>query len=195
LRNYVEREFNPPIRIKNESVTSIKQARRYADEDCEPKRNESKKEAKDRFLKATLDVAKGSWQNRFAYEVSIGLERIGALVLVGALPTDLLLADCAQIIVKDWFYCSELIKQIRSNSSFNKIVPKCNFDFERRHATWIVCVAALWLSNNWKSKYIDSIIELFGGLEPLKKYEREFRKFESSILSLPLDKEIEKLVS
>ncbi|MCK4953257.1 hypothetical protein KAS14_05695 [Candidatus Bathyarchaeota archaeon] len=140
-----------------------------------------------------------SWYNKFAYQASIGLQHIGLMILVGAIPIKLVLPDIGKLIIEDWSYCSELIeKKLREDVLTLKTDKKYSkkIHFSRRHAEWLAYAAALYLYNYWEGeKTNELLLRLFGkNVELIRKRERELRESEPALISDTTSKKIEEFL-
>lgn len=97
----------------------------------------------------------GTLENRLAYEMSVAIERVGIMVLAGAIPLPLVLALCAGKIVEDWASCEPLVKKIRSTET--GALSELSQPWRRRHGEWLACVASMYLdatapNHEWHQK-------------------------------------------
>ena len=194
-KQYVDRVFE--IRHKNgrRRTITLRDARLLAKRDISPRRGESIAAARHRFVAATLEV--GSWQNRFAYEVSIGLEWVGAMVLSGAIPLVLVLSLDSLLIIEDWVYCKQLVANVIRGQQ--PPLPKDRgyrpfVGFHRRHAEWLACAAAIYISDNWTSTQLDGLLPLLGDSALIRSTEQAIRKFERPLISPSTRRELDHLL-
>ena len=98
-QDYVDRKFIPPIYTDDKEINSIRDARLLAQKAIRPSDSKTEKDARLQFLENTMED--GTWENKFAYEVSLGLERVGLMVLSGGLPANYVFEDAALVIIED----------------------------------------------------------------------------------------------
>jgi hypothetical protein len=143
--------------------------------------------------KEILDTESLPESNRFAYEASVGLQRIGIMILLGAIPIKLVVPTIGKLIVEDWRYCSKLIEKLRQDDLTLK--ANKNIQYSRRHAEWLAYASALYIYNNWQGNLTTKIKQLFGDRLSMEKRERELRNAEGKlILSKKAKKEIEEML-
>lgn len=200
-RDYLDRPLSSPLKIGDEEVSNLKDARVFVREELRRKEGETDEAARERFLNSTS--AKGSWHNQYAHELSLELQRLGAMVLAGAIPVNLVLAFHGYSIIEDWGYCSKLVKDHiqRTTKSPTREVDidgeKVTIPFHRRHAEWLACAAAIYMSRYFKGGNLDELLRDFGdNMENIRKCERALRKSETELKVIPrgTQKEIERLL-
>ena len=126
----------------------------------------------------------------FSFEVSRALQNVGLLTLFGAIPIELVLPDNAIVIVEDWTLCKKVVNDIlrtgEQNEQEAKLVSKKKvtdlpIHFSRRHAEWLFCASAVYLSNCWEGKRVESVLKPIGEIQEIKKREQELRESEPHI--------------
>jgi hypothetical protein len=95
----------------------------------------------------------------------IAMQRIGLYASEGAMPLPVIMEINGPQILEDWICCKELLKKIREE---NKRTYQSKLPFQRRHAEWLACVAAIWCKNNISGcelqiKIIENDMKQFGG--------------------------------
>ena len=120
-------------------------------------------------------------ENRFCYALSLALEDVGHMALVGALPLDVVVSRAAPLIVEDWGYCRHLVQKIRGAWGA-KGSPIGSW--ERRHGEWLACVAAMYLAV-WGAEVprVKKLLERAGGIERLVVREEELFAREERLLA------------
>ena len=185
IKKHLDRVFQNPISIGQKSVTTLKEARRSASAAVAPKNGEAAGKSREDFLSRTLDQS--TWENKFAYELSIALEELGAAIFAGALPLDFVLALNADQIVEDWSYVETFVNSEKLRRRSDAPIPKRSslqgdVFYHRRHAEWLVYVADLWLSRNWISGQEKRMaIEL--SISTIRRRERALRQMDKSLLA------------
>ena len=186
-REYIYRKLPSPIIIDGKELSTLKEARNAVRQQI--KRGKTPEE---------IFYGKNSGlQNEFSYQVSVGLQHIGLLILMGAIPIKLVLLDIGLLIVEDWKYCSKLVKEeLRENAPRLKTNKKLSepIYFQRRHAEWLVHAAALYLHNYWEGEKVNELFSLLGDARTMQKREKELRKSEPGLVSDKTSKEIEKFL-
>jgi hypothetical protein len=181
---YLERRFRQPIRFGDIEVLTLKEARNILPHKIRPPNDQTFKEAREGFLTRTLDPS--SWENKFAYEVSLGLQQVGIAVLSGAIPLSFVLASNADQIVEDWLYCYRLVKEVIRGRPGAPMPQSTKLrgvvHFHRMHAEWLAYASAIWLSNHWSGGHLQSLLDELGDIETLQKRERQLRTFASSLI-------------
>lgn len=197
---YLKRQFSPPAKTNERELYNLKDARLLIQDELKLKGDETLEQARDRFLTSTLQDFRDHdyyWQNKFAYEVSLGLEQVGIMILTGAIPLNLVLVLCAYQIIEDWGYCSILVKEkIRGNDA---PIPKSqdykeSVVFHRRHGEWLAYAAAIYMYKNYSGERLNYLISLIGEIEKIKKHEKKLRKFDSAIIPHSVNKNIEDIL-
>ena len=195
-KQYVDRVFEIRDKRGRRRSLTLREARLLAKSDISPKRGETISDARNRFIAATLEI--GSWQNRFAYEVSIGLEWVGIMILNGAIPFSIVVTLVGMLIIEDWTYCKELVaKVIRAQEP---VTPKNNrfgpfVAYQRRHAEWLAYASAIYMCNYWTSQHLDDLLYLLGNFTSIKSAERAIRKFERPFIPPSTRRELFHLLS
>ncbi|MGD0978422.1 MAG: hypothetical protein ABR962_04700 [Candidatus Bathyarchaeia archaeon] len=87
-KEYVDRELGRPIKIDGEEYKTLRDARNAI-------RNRIRRE------KETFPPIEEEAWNEFTYQLSIALQRVGMLVLAGAIPIKLVLPFVSDLILED----------------------------------------------------------------------------------------------
>jgi len=194
-KQYVDRDYETSFKGEKKHSVTLREARLFVVKDLIPKSNETTLDARKRFVAKTFKI--GTWQNQFAYEVSLGLEWVGAMILAGAIPLSLVLSQDSLLIIKDWTYCKDFVEKLVRAAV--PTVPKKNkfptfIRYQRRHAEWLVYAAGIYLSNNWKNPQFDDLFSIIGPLELIKIKEQFLRKLELQSIPSSMRKEINKIL-
>ncbi|WP_048148329.1 hypothetical protein [Methanolacinia paynteri] len=187
---YLNRKFPVPLKIDDTVVSNLKEARSFAKKKIVPNGTEINEEALNQFISATL---RSEWENKFAYELSLSIQRVGVMVLAGAISLEFVLAVNGRQIVNDWLICSELVKKKIRVPTITKNGDG-DVDFQRRHGEWLAYASAIWLINNWEGKEIDLIRKRLGGLEVIKKREEDLRNAEKDMIHRTTKRSIKRLL-
>ena len=182
VMEYLDRRFSVPLCVGTQELHTLKEARALTKEEIKPKDNETPEQARERFLNATLG---SGWENKFAYELSLGVERAGAMVLAGAIPLQLVLALNGGQIVDDWMYCSRFIEKRLRNSQdapTSRGHDAKNIYYHRRHGEWLAYAAAIWLFQKWEGGHLSDLKATFGNVETMHKHEQELRRIDSELI-------------
>jgi hypothetical protein len=92
----------------------------------------------------------GTWQNKFCYELSIALERLGAAVFTGVVPSRLVLCVASDQLIEDWLLLSDFIEAHRRRpGGATRELRGEKLDYHRRHAEWLALLAGLWMRCNF----------------------------------------------
>jgi hypothetical protein len=196
IKEYLDRAFPHPITIGQASVTTLKDARCLARAAVAPKNGETAGESRKNFLSHTLDQS--SWENKFAYELSLALEGVGAAVFAGALPLDFVLAVNADQIVEDWSYAEAFVNSENLRRRPDAPIPRRSslqavVFYHRRHAEWLVYVAGLWLSRNWISGQ-EKRMAIDLSVPTIRCRERAIRQMDKSLLASSTKSTLRRLI-
>lgn len=146
---FVEQYLDGEIKIeteKGEKRISFKEIR-LALEDIYKKNRKFTEEGKKKY--DILSKKSHTLENKFAYRISIVLNRIGISVLSGIIPLHMVLSLNGNQILQDWEYCRELIKGKISYNLFKKEDKNKLVNMSRRHFLWLVCASSLYMYKNW----------------------------------------------
>lgn len=132
-----------------------------------------------KYNKKTLCI--GKWENHYAYNVSIALNRIGYYILNGAIPIDFVIPNVVSIIISDWRNCKELITQklrIANKDTIKEIdsrIPKTYV--VRMHAEWLAYASAYYMLSRYDLNDKNRILDLFPecNATSIKKREQQLR--------------------
>jgi hypothetical protein len=187
-RDYLDRSLSSPLHIPYGDAYNLKDVRVFVRTELETRGNESREKLRKRFINSTLE--KGSWQNRYTHELSLELQRLGAMVLAGAIPVNLVLAFHGYSIIEDWGYCSPLLEcKIRGTKTPMReidIDQKMEIPFHRRHAEWLACAAAIYMSQYFKGGNLDELLLSFGNdMEGIREREKAIRESETELKVIP----------
>lgn len=148
----------------------------------------------DDFAERTLNP--NVWLSKFAYEVSLALQSVGAMVLAGAIPLTWVMEMNGVQFIEDWGYCQRLVREkVRSD---NQLHPKNGataawLGYQRRHGEWLAYAAALYISRHWEGERLIRSIDYIGGLKEIRKREKQIRLREGYVISKATAKTIESL--
>lgn len=194
VKEYLDRQFSTPLFVDTQELHTLKEARALAKEEIKPRDNETPEQARERFLNATLG---SGWENKFAYELSLALERVGAMVLAGAIPLELVLAINGDQIVDDWMYCSRFIEKRLRNPQVaptSRVHDTKNLYYHRRHGEWLAYAAAIWLFQKWEGGHLRDLEATFENVETMRKRERELRRIDSELIPEATQKSLRKIL-
>ncbi len=194
VKEYLDRRFSVPLRVGTQELHTLKEARALAKEEIKPRDNETPGQARERFLNATLGSC---WENKFAYELSLALERVGAMVLAGAIPLELVLAINGDQVIDDWMYCSRFIeKRLRDPqvAPTSRVDDAKNIYYHRRHGEWLAYAAAIWLFQKWEGGHLRDLGATFGNVEVMRKHEQELRRIDSELIPEATQKSLRKIL-
>lgn len=194
VKEYLYRQFSTPLRVGTQELHTLKDARALAKEEITPRDNETPEQAKERFLNATLD---SNWENKFVYELSLALEQVGAMILVGAIPLELVLAINGDQIVDDWMYCSRFIEKRLRNPQVaptSRVHDAKNIYYHRRHGEWLAYAAAIWLFQKWEGGHLIDLEATFGNVETMRKRELELRQVDSELIPETTQKSLRRIL-
>ena len=96
-----------------------------------------------------------SWENRLAYEIGLAMNRLGALILSGAVPVGPVLALAARQFLQDYCYAKAHLGSIQTEAGqleTRASKPWGASKMDRRHAVWLAHASALHLLRQWKPK-------------------------------------------
>ncbi len=150
-----------------------------------------------------LDDKKRDWYNIYAYQASIGLQNIGLMILVGAIPLKLVLPEFSYIIVKDWYFCNKLVDKLRGEKPLTMKVKGLRSNkpiyYSRRHAEWLAYSAAIYLYEYWNfnkndTAYLSKYLSILGEPSEMRNREQDLREKEP-MLSRAASKEIQKFLN
>lgn len=188
---YLDRRLPAPLKLGNTNLETLREAREHARRHVSPKPGKASNAARDKFLLATLSDE--AWQNDFAYELSLGLEQVGAWIMAGAIPLRVVLALHSSQILEDWGYCSRLVNQRIRQDGLSPNNPAKDDDsvyFERRHAEWLACAAAVYVRRNWHGASLEQVAPELSDLKAVKRRERTLRKLEKAIIPNSVNRSI-----
>lgn len=137
------------------------------------------------------------WQNKVAFEVALGLERIGAATLVGLAPPRLLLAMAADVVIDDWLISQSWIKSYReSEKAISQVstTGSSNMHYHRRHGECIALVAAAWMAKCWSYKLGEVVIREVGGLQNLNERVQQLLNADGELIPAHVREEIAHLM-
>ena len=193
---YTERAFVPPVEVSStHKLHTLKDARLLLHQGLLSQETNRIDQVLGEFHRNTLEI--GTWQNRFAYELSLGLQSVGAMVLAGAIPLGWVLAVNGTQIIEDWIYCSRLVQErIRASNRINakNLTGPNHVGYHRRHGEWLAYAAAIYVSQNWEGDYIDHLLRQMGDLKFIREREREIRQLESGIIPRSTNVRVEKVL-
>ena len=173
-KEYINLEFRNPSKEKDENLKSLKDVRNHI-------KNLQKQK---KFVKNNL-LNEGTIENAFAYQVSTALERVGVMILSGAIPINIVMVIFGADIVYDWCLCSELINKKMRATQFELTTPKnnTNIKFMRRHAEWLAYASAVYLYRNTKGKKKDQLLSTFRKVEKISihTFEEQIREREQEL--------------
>ena len=140
-KNYWNREIVPPIMVKDVELQNLKDARALVAKEIKSTENGYAEDALNSFLAATVQL--GTWQNKVAYQISLGLEQVGLNVLSGAIPMNIVFSVSGYQIVEDWLYCSRLVTDVIRGP--HDLEAKVREDreiirFHRLHGEWLAAL-------------------------------------------------------
>lgn len=177
---YLDRQFPTPVVADGKTCTTLKQARELIRGRLRGKPLDEQKRLLEEFREATLKS--DSWENAFAYELTLAQERVGAMVFTGVLPLETILAVNGYGILEDWAYSSRLTES-RIRQPEDPVSVKGSVPFQRRHAEWLACVASLYVSKHWRSQKQDLFIGYVGTRASILEKETNLRQLEGFLLS------------
>jgi hypothetical protein len=201
-REYTDKHFNDPrTTADGTKLKTLRDARYFVQEKLESV--ETREEARSQFIKNTKK--RGLWENKFANELSIALEQVGAMVLAGAIPLRLVLALNGYQIIEDWGYCRRLVedeicgtKNCKPSRSpiLKKSDEKNPIFYHRRHGKWLAYAAIIYMSQNYKSGCLNDLISAIdnGGIKAIRTHEKRFGKFLKSEMGTPIGTRIRILI-
>lgn len=193
---YQFRQFPQQLVIERNKVINLKEARVYVKKALAPKNNESVEQAREKLLSRTLILP--SWENTFAYEVSLGLEIVGASVLAGAIPLSFVLGSNALQIVDDWLLCERLVNEkIRQQPEAVHLIDvslQGEIRMQRIHGEWLAYASALWLSRSWSGGILDQFIDKAGGKKMLEKSEKRLRQHSLGLMTDDTERAITRML-
>lgn len=138
-------------------------------------------------------LLRGTVENRLAYEMTVAIERVGIMVLAGAIPLMLVLAQCAGKIIEDWATCVVLIEDIRGPETG---MPTGEYrPWRRRHGEWLACVASMYLdatSPNHEWRVLAE--QALGDRDEIRRKERRLRLAERDLMPPATRRSIARLV-
>jgi len=195
IQEYQDKILNTEIAIHGSRKASIREIRNEIKNEFTSK-NITRKEFYDSTLK------EGNWKNKAVYQISICLERIGLVVLIGGIPIGYILASNGYQIVQDWAYCKELVnKKLRLKSPVQKNYSNDdnkNIYFIRRHGEWLAYAACVYMDKYWENnKYnteLKEYLKEIGDIDQIKKQEKKIRQSEKSTIPKNINKTIEDLL-
>lgn len=195
-KEYLDRQLTTPIAYSEIELHNLKQARRCVQKQIESTEDKSPEESYNDFLDSTL-IDK-TWENEYAYEVSIGLESVGIAGLGGALPLNLVFELCALLVVEDWGYCYRFVEE-KLRRGPDALRPKSDADegvigLHRRHGEWLAYASAIYLEKHWEGEHLDQLVSRLGGVGLIQKKERIIREFHSDMTPSAVKKNIKKLL-
>jgi len=164
---------------------------------CRKRAHNKMKKSEDEFFTNTL--INGKWENTFAHQLSFSLNRVGALILSGALPLKTVLSLSALSIIEDWYFCQKLILQDMRQDDFD-IYSKIQKDgnnkipYSRRHAEWLAYACGIWMYDNWEGGKLNKYLKYLGSIEEVKKREKQIRQIESPLIPELVKKQIRELL-
>ena len=156
---FVEQYLDGVIKIeteKGEKRISFKEVR-LALEDIYKKNRKFTEEGKKKY--DILSKKSHTLENKFAYRISIVLNRIGISVLSGIIPLHMVLSLNGNQILQDWEYCRELIKGKISYNLFKKEDKEKLVNMTRRQFLWLACASSLYMYKNWTTLTEEKIKE------------------------------------
>lgn len=173
---YLDREMGKPL--SNEAgldqTTKIEAVREYVRRRClEP-----------HFLSEfrVNSMKYGTWEFLFAEELCHGLQDAGVAAISGAIPLRLVLSDAAHVIVEDWSYARDYLKNWRENSPERLHATRlASIPWSRRHGEWLVCVAGIYLWLYWDCEVTRILMSDANAMLPLEyclRREKELRQNE-----------------
>lgn len=143
-----------------------------------------------KYQEQSIDTDNKPWEQQFAYQTTLALERIGVSIFSGVIPLDVMLAVHTVPLVEDWILCYRLVGRIRENYRLEQCggrLPTSPVGFARRHGEWLACLAGLEVMSQWSGPLASFLgrnertLISFG----LSFYEREeqIRRMERHLLS------------
>ena len=175
---YWFKQISPPISIGDEEISTLKDGRFYIYEKMKFADVNNFEEELNRFLDKTVN--RKTWQNKIAYQISLGVDQVGLYVLSGGLPAQFVFAVSANQLMEDWLYCSRLVTDIFRDPHEIKPKPGITSDrirFHRYHGEWIAYASTIYMNKYWDGEKIDIVIKLLGGIDDIKNMEKTIRKF------------------
>jgi hypothetical protein len=145
-KNYWNREIVPPIMVKDVELQNLKDARALVAKEIKSTENGYAEDALNSFLAATVQL--GTWQNKVAYQISLGLEQVGLNVLSGA---------------------HDLEAKVREDRELIR--------FHRLHGEWLAYATGIYMHNLWTGDSLKKLIDSLGGIEEIKHREKTIRQF------------------
>ena len=176
---FVEQYLDGVIKIeteKGEKRISFKEVR-LALEDIYKKNKRFTKAGKKKY--DDLSKKSHTLENKFAYRISIVLNRIGISVLSGIIPLHMVLSLNGNQILQDWEYCRELIKGKISYNLFKKEDKEKLVNMTRRQFLWLACASSLYMYKNWTTLTEEKIKEQDSWIK--KVFDREDLSIEELI--------------
>lgn len=162
MPEYVDRKLVKPIYLGGKKCDTLKKARdayrnqlrqRDAGRQLLPKFDDARlREFHEKSQVDNKPLRPQSNENVFAYSLSLGLNRLGGLTMVGCVHKEMVLALWGPQLVEDWIYCSALVNRLLRDTEFWKLHSrnKDRVAFGRRHAEWLAIESALWLEGRWE---------------------------------------------
>ena len=189
---YLDLRFPAAVEVGGKQYATVKQVRELIRGELRDESLGDQRAILDRFREASC--YQGTWQNALAYELSLGLERVGAMVFTGVLPLETVLAVNASGFSEDWVYASRLIEQeIRQQG--DPVSKLGEVSYARRHGEWLACVSALYMSKFWNSLREDLWASYLGSRPDILDKERRIRMLEDFLVSPRAVRSVEALVS
>lgn len=180
---YSRRSFDPPLQAEDRTISDVKEARVQAEEAKED----------GTFFEESLGL--GTWQNRYAYEISLGLQQVGLMVLSGALPARIVLADIADTAVRDWMDCRPLVEdRIRKDHQITSRTDD-TISFQRRHGEWLALASALYLRERFKAEAPEDLAESYGGWTAVEEREAAIRSVDQGLVPPSTSERLDGLLS
>lgn len=190
---YLERPLLKPKSTKTirSWPANFKDARRLARKYYPLGESAADKVAREAF--ENKSTQEGNWENSFAADVSIALERIGILALSGAIPVRLVLDLVGHNVLEDWLYCREFVqKKVRNDRDVSaRLPPFCGLPYFRRHGEWLAYLAALECKARWKGRTVSDLLDHYPErLDELLEKEKRLRSLDKHLPPASVRREI-----
>lgn len=193
---YLDREFPKPIVLDGTKYTTVKRARWWLRDTL---RHPSETWQRDQYAArlheywiASTDTTEGHELHRqLAYELSVMLERLGALAASGAVPVEIVVEVNGYQLVEDWIYAKAHVKERIRNAedpiARDVAAGAQPIPFSRRHAEWLACIAALYMHKYWHGgDRLDYYLTEMGGVDEIRERERQLRRFDQPLMPKPV---------
>lgn len=180
IGEYIDRRFLNPVVIEGETYATLKEVRRIVQKRLDGKSLDEQRRILNEFREATL--RQNTWENAFAYQLTLAQERVGELVLSGVLPLETILSMNGYQILEDWAYSSRLI-EAEIQKPEDPVSVRGSVPFKRRHAEWLACIAALYTTKHWRSQRLSLFIDYIGARATILEKELNIRQLDGFSIS------------